>query len=312
MAPASGDDEMSNPLTDPAAPNAAAAPQKPTFTLAEFLETKPPHSHAVVSQGIQLKAYGSARLPSPLLPQLKLHCIHKHCEGARFFRPESENGPVLIDNEWKEFFVSYTCSNCQETVKRFALAVRKNEKPAYIEIYKIGEMPAFGPPTPNRLLKLIGDDRELFLHGRRCETQGMGIGAFGYYRRVVENQKNRILKRIIKACGAIGVPQSMTDTLTAALNENQFSKAVESIKDALPESLLIRTHNPMTLLHSALSDGLHARTDDECMAKAQAIRIILTELSERLANLLKDETEIKAALSQLMQRDDDKKAPKGR
>jgi hypothetical protein len=32
--------------------------------------------------------------------------------------------------------------------------------------------------------------------GRRAENQGMGIGAFAYYRRVVENQKNRIIAEI--------------------------------------------------------------------------------------------------------------------
>ena len=38
--------------------------------------------------------------------------------------------------------------------------------------YKFGELPEYGPPTPARLIKLIGPDRELFLKGTRCENQG--------------------------------------------------------------------------------------------------------------------------------------------
>jgi hypothetical protein len=31
--------------------------------------------------------------------------------------------------------------------------------------YKIGELPIYGPPTPARLISLIGPDREIFLKG---------------------------------------------------------------------------------------------------------------------------------------------------
>jgi len=48
------------------------------------------------------------------------------------------------------------------------------------------------------VITLIGPDREIFLRGRRAENQGLGIGAFAYYRRVVENQKGRIITQIGK------------------------------------------------------------------------------------------------------------------
>ena len=57
-------------------------------------------------------------------------------------------------------------------------------------------------------MKLVGPDRDDFLKGRRCENQGLGVGAFIYYRRVVENQKNRILGvcriNLIKSTEKIG------------------------------------------------------------------------------------------------------------
>jgi hypothetical protein len=71
-------------------------------------------------------------------------------------------------------------------------------------------------------------------------------------------------------------------------------------KDAIPESLRIQGHNPMTLLHDNLSTGLHAKADAECLEIAQAIRIVLAELAERLTNALKDEAELTKALGKLL------------
>ena len=120
---------------------------------------------------------------------------------------------------------------------------------------KLGEFPQYGPPVPSRLIKLIGPDRDIFIKGHNCENQGLGIGAFAYYRRIVENQKNRILAEIVKVSEKIGVPQDKIDTLHEAIKETQFSKALEMAKDVMPESLLIDGHSPILLLHRALSRG---------------------------------------------------------
>jgi hypothetical protein len=56
----------------------------------------------------------------------------------------------------------------------------------------------------------------------------------------------------------------------------------------------------MTLLHDNLSTGLHAKADAECLEIAQAIRIVLAELAERLTNALKDEAEPTKALGKLL------------
>jgi hypothetical protein len=68
----------------------------------------------------------------------------------------------------------------------------------------------------------------------------------------------------------------------------------------MPQILLINGHNPLTLLHSALSGGLHDQSDEECLALATSIRVIMTELAERLGQALKDEAELNAAVSQLL------------
>lgn len=164
---------------------------------------------------------------------------------------------------------------------------------------KYGEIPTFGLPTPSRAITLIGPDKDLFLLGRRCENQGMGIGAFVYYRRVVENQKNRIFDEIIKVTKVISPNDKLLIELEAAKSETQFSRAVESIKHGIPQTLMINGKNPLLLLYSALSEGVHIDDDSQCLELATSIRVVLIEFAERVGHALKDEAELTEAVKRL-------------
>lgn len=169
--------------------------------------------------------------------------------------------------------------------------------------YKFGEIPPYGPHVPSKLIKLIGPDRDLFLQGRRCESQGLGIGAFTYYRRVVENQKDRILTKIMKTAKRIGAPQVTIDKLNASIKETQFKRALDSAKDVIPDKLFINNQNPILALHHVLSGGVHEFSDERCLELARDVRVVLGALSERLSSVLKDDAEIGSALSNLMNLD---------
>lgn len=168
---------------------------------------------------------------------------------------------------------------------------------------KFGELPTFGPHTPSRVISLIGPDRDLFLKGRAAENEGLGIGAFAYYRRVLENQKSRIIRELGKAAKQLGASDDVVKRFEKAATEIQFSKAIEDVKDAIPEKLKIRGHNPLTLLHPALSEGLHDKTDAECLELAKDIRVVLTELADRTSQALKDDAELISAVTRLLQKE---------
>lgn len=290
--------------TDKQAADGSVQEEPSSSTLADFLESVPPNQALHISD-LSQHVYRSdvGRNANEIcLPELQLHCSNEACNGTRFFRCTSKP-PILTDGSHKFFYLTYRCSNCQDTQKTFSLAARIFESGSSIgECYKFGELPPFGPPTPARLIKLIGPDREVFLKGRRCENQGLGIGAFIYYRRVVENQKNRILGEIVQVSEKLGAEASALKTLRDAITETQFSKALSMARDAIPQSLLINGHNPLLLLHGALSDGVHGRTDEECLEIASSVRVVLGELAERLSQALKNEVELSKALSTLMGR----------
>ena len=208
---------------------------------------------------------------------------------------------IFKKNDSNYLYVTYQCSNCEKTVKVYSLAVKLSTiEQFHGTCCKLGELPPYGPPVPSRLIKLIGPDRDIFIKGRNCENQGLGIGAFAYYRRVVENQKNRILEEIVKVSEKIGVPQDKISTLREAIKETQFRKALEMAKDVMPESLLIKGHSPILLLHRALSQGVHELSDEECLELASTVRLVLGELSERLSAILKDKAELTEVISTLM------------
>ena len=279
-----------------AAPHEASKP----IEFSTFLESTPPSTRSIIPRLTQTMVSSGTRYHRLLTPELQLHCPAAPCNGIRFFRCQAE-GPIIGTDGFSFLYLTYLCSNCRKQQKVFALAAQRHVNADSGECLKLAEFPFYGPPTPPRLLSLIGPDADTFLKGRRCENQGLGVGAFVYYRRVVENQKSRIVNQILKVAERSNASADAISRLKSAVAETQFSKAVALVKDAIPQTLLINGHNPLILLHSALSGGLHEESDEHCLETAASVRVVLAELSERLAQALKDEAELGNAVSRLLQ-----------
>ncbi len=91
----------------------------------------------------------------------------------------------------------YRCRHCLENYKRFALGLRQINGISG-DVFKMGEQPEFGRPIPKEVKKLLGKQYNLFRKGYSAEKEGKGIGAFAYYRRVVDEQKDHLCDEIIK------------------------------------------------------------------------------------------------------------------
>ena len=268
------------------------------ITVADFLENVGPSSARHVSDLWYEESSGGRSHRKIVTPAIRIHCESDNCGGVRTFR--YKEGQTYFNNEGEiNSFLDYVCSNCRKIHKRFSIRAVTKDKNAGI-IYKYGEEPAFGPPTPARLIRLFGSDKDLFLKGRRCEIHGLGIGAFVYYRRVVESHKDQIFDAIIKVAKAINFPKEKIETLERAKAENQFTKGIEQVKDAIPESLLINGHNPLTLLHRPLSEHLHSKSDNDCLELAEAIRVVLVELAEKIGAALNEQIELNKAVTRLL------------
>jgi hypothetical protein len=231
-------------------------------------------------------------------PSLLLHC--EECAGSRWF--DCNNYTVYPEKDaWTDGLLTYVCRNCKSRLKKYALSTRLSGDGSGVA-YKYGEFPQFGDPLPPRVFTLIDPDKELFLQGRRAENRGLGIGALTYYRRVVEDQWERIVGEIKKVAEKIGAGKNVIEALDEVGKHTQFGRAVDSVKPAVPQVLLINGHNPLTLLHSALSEAIHDKSDQECLGIAQDIRTVLAEVAERAGQALKDSAELKQAVARLQSR----------
>lgn len=262
----------------------------------EFMESTPPY----VSKNIAgLYGYHHPQADqNPMsfpLPQIELHC--ETDGGPRYFTSTGQLTHVFASGQsWQ--FVHYRCKNCGHQVKTFALAVQ-HEKGADAVVMKLGEFPPFGAVISPRVQKLLGvGDLELYRKGMRAEAQGLGIGAATYFRRVVDNQWKQLVEEIRDAATRLGIKD--VKVFDAALQETKFSRAVEMLKDAIPSKLLILDgENPLTLLYKSLSVQLHVLNDEECLQLATDIQLVLTVLLENIADVLKDQAELKGAAARL-------------
>jgi len=278
-------------------------PDGKTHKIANVFEQKIPDSETgkaiAKSMGLDTQIDYAYSL---LLPKLNLFCDSVDCGGIRQFSSGDtfQTGKGKLLELFHQLFLRYFCKNCGKTQKIYVVLLRPTSQNHVGEVTKVGEHPPFGPHIPKRLEKLFDKENlELFRQGRRAENHGLGIGALTYYRRVVVNQKTQLIEKIISVAEKEGASKLIIERLKKAKDETKFSKSVDIIKNTIPESLKIKTHNPLTLLHQPLSVNIHSKTDQECLALATHIRTILTTFSEKLNEALKEDTELNEAIKAL-------------
>jgi hypothetical protein len=142
----------------------------------------------------------------------------------------------------------------------------------------------------------------MFMQGRRAELRGLGIGAFAYYRRIVEDQKVVIIEQLEKVAKRLRAPDEYLLLFAKAKTQTEFTRAINEIKDAFPPALFIAEQNPLKLLHDLLSDGLHQLSDEECLGHARAVRTLLIALADRISEISRDETKVKESLAAFLSR----------
>jgi hypothetical protein len=260
-----------------------------------FLEKIPPGKSMIVNEILE-DLYDDFWVRTP---ELELYCEGSRCEGERTFVSGSKIKIHKRDEQERDIFLHYKCRNCSSIYKTFAVHMESQVSLSKWRLEKYGEIPPFGPPTPPRVVTLVRNEKELFSLGRRCEHQGMGIGAFVYYRRVIESQRNRIFDEVIRVTEKISPKDVVLEELKAAKEENQFTTSVERIKHDLPQTLFINGYNPLTLLHGALSKGVHGLNDAQCLELASDVRNVLFEFTEKLAQALKDDAVLNESVKRL-------------
>ena len=178
---------------------------------------------------------------------------------------------------------SYLCSACKESPRiffiRFSIDVDrdKGKKKMYLCITKVGQDPPWSIEMDKNLERLLGKHAEYYKNGLICESQSYGIGAYAYFRRITEGVIDGLLDSLSDL-----IEPSGKEKYQKALEETKKTKVanekIELVQDLLPSSLKTDGINPLKTLYTALSKGLHGKTDEECMKEAEKIKTALVYL----------------------------------
>lgn len=218
--------------------------------------------------------------------------FHKPGYGKRIRIPRQSSGNEDgLDEESRVFIeriihslksgiyeLKYDCSGCFKEEFQCWLEVNANEG----WIRKVGQVPPWSKNPNKNLAKLLSAHQEYYKKGLACESQNYGIGAYAYYRRIIEEIINDLLNSIEDL-----IEPSERERYSIALKEVRKTivakEKIALVKDLLPAILRPEGFNPLSILHSSLSDGIHNDSDEKCLELAQHIREVLIFLTTQIA-----------------------------
>jgi len=159
----------------------------------------------------------------------------------------------------------YRCRNCGEGETIYYFYWMKEERST--RFFKVGQHPELEERVPRELEgALSSEDLKMYKNALRLRNFNLGIAAVSYMRRVVENRMNDMLDVLREVAQAHNLPPQVLAKHEEIKNQKRFSAKVDYAGDLLPTNLRPEGHpNPMAVLHELASDGLHTKSEEECV-----------------------------------------------
>ena len=195
--------------------------------------------------------------------------------------------------------VLYRCASCNNFLRHFILKFgRGNEN----YVMKVGQEPPWDISIDRDLEQALGEEYALYYkRGLTCESQSYGIGAFGYYRRIVEEIIDYLLDSIEGFLSG-AERDEYAKALKKAKKTTRAQDKIAIVKELLPPTLRPGNMNPLSTLHEVLSEGLHTESDERCMELAVEVREALVFLTSRIASEQKASDRYTTAMRKLQAR----------
>jgi hypothetical protein len=211
----------------------------------------------------QLKYQGAA--DTRLVPSaLFLHCDGPNCQNnqATIWRTNFYGGET---NKGGLHSKTYTCQNCRNSEASFYFLWEEEED--HSVFMKVGQFPELEESVPEALERMLdAEDLKSYRTAIRLRNFALGLGAVAYLRRIIENRMNDLLDVLYEAAKEHKIASEVLEKLEAIKSDRRFSVKVDYAGALLPEHLRPSgVPNPMGILHELASDGLHARTDEDCV-----------------------------------------------
>ena len=169
---------------------------------------------------------------------------------------------------------------------------------AKLQVEKVGCSPKI-KINPNKEIEKFFDreTNSWYYKGLNCIAQDFGIGAFAYFRRIIEKELITIIENIKS------LPDAHSIEIENLLQKHEANPAISSIYDNifhhLPNSLKVLGDNPIKLLYNQTSEGLHSMTDQDCLEKSENILKILEFTIQKIKEEKSDIKDLREAIKSL-------------
>lgn len=275
-----------------------------------FLETFPLYKRLNIELGYYED--GMADIPRPAI---NLFC--KPCNSIQTFNminkyweneTDSEMTARRIDIWGKTVRAVYQCSACNNYQYLFFLEFIKTGKSDKDEnvykgyIRKVGQNPPWEIEIDKSLEKLLNNHADLYKKGLVCESQSYGIGAYSYFRRIIEKIIDELLAQIPDLIEDERDRIKYLELLEKTKKEKNAESKIKLVKDLLPKSLRSGDLNPLEIIYSSLSEGLHGKEDDECMEMAEDIKNSLIFLIKEVSSKKSTKSAFTDSMRKLLER----------
>ena len=214
----------------------------------------------------------------------------------------------------------YICSACNKSHRYFLIrfytkTVVKKEggkdvERTVVHMEKVGQYPPWSIEMDRELEKLLGKHSVFYKCGLVCESHGYGIGAFAYYRRIIEEIIDQLLESVEEVFTNAEEKTKYKTALEEVKGTQVTQEKIEIVKDLLPDTLRPDGRNPLSALHSALSEGLHAEDEATCLDYAEAVRGSLVFLVNRLERTKSENRDYSASIQNIQKLLDKKNGKK--
>jgi len=168
----------------------------------------------------------------------------------------------------------YRCANCKDSEVRFFLLAFE-QKDRKLVVMKVGQHPPQEIQPANELRKALGDNLPLYVKGMTCRHHSFGIGAYAYFRRLIEETTDNMLDLLADTMRDLGEDPAVIKKVEDAKGLQGYVDKINVASDVFPEHLQPGQQNPFRLLHKLLSVGIHQHSDEKCLDVVDDIRDIL-------------------------------------
>ncbi|MGB0002456.1 MAG: hypothetical protein WBQ04_20225 [Candidatus Acidiferrales bacterium] len=202
-----------------------------------------------------------------VVPEISLFC--SSCKRDTFWQTN------VHGQNFKQGFTTrtYKCKNCGGATVTYyfywGVSTQKHNL-----FFKVGQHPELEERIPESLEQAFdAADLKMYKNALRLRNFNFGIGAVAYVRRVVENRMNDMLEILYEAAVEHNAPREVLARHDEVKRDIRFAAKVDYAGELLPATLRpAGKPNPIAILHELASEGLHAKTDEECVDIFDACR----------------------------------------